>query len=62
MGAAATALLTPVSGKKARTAALQAAKRVGVPTDKLAGALDDLVEKGGELLESASGSKTKRKK
>ncbi len=62
LGAAAAALLTPVSGKRARGSALRAAKRAGVPTEKLEGALSDLVEKGGELLAQAAGSKTKRKK
>ncbi len=62
LGAAAVALLTPVTGKKARSVFSKAAKSAGIPTDKIKSAFDDLSEKGEELLGKASSSKTKNKK
>jgi len=62
LGAAAAALLTPVTGKKTRDSVKKAAKRVGVPTDGVAEAVNSIVEKGTELLSKADGTKDKKTK
>ncbi|MBI2636906.1 MAG: YtxH domain-containing protein [Parcubacteria group bacterium] len=69
VGAAAAALLTPLTGKKARKKVAEAANRAGLDREKLEGALGAVVEKSSELLrtvreeaaEKRSGSKTKTK-
>jgi gas vesicle protein len=51
VGATAAALLTPVTGKRARKEALKIAKKVGIDTDKLDSAADLLIKKGEEIFE-----------
>ena len=69
IGAAAAALLTPVSGKKARDKVKSAAGRAGIDTKELEKKVKSLAQKGGRAIESAvaavqekaQGTKTKTK-
>ncbi len=60
LGAAATALLTPVSGKKMRAKINSSAKKAGIKTDKYEAKLQTIVEEGAAILQkltAAAGSK-----
>jgi len=54
LGAAATALLTPVSGKKVRAKINSTAKKAGFKTEKYEAKLQDIVEQGALLLRNLS--------
>jgi len=60
LGAVAALLLTPVTGKKTRASLKKAAKRAGVPTDRMEGAIDSIIEKGSEMLAAADGTTRKK--
>ncbi len=63
IGAVATALLTPVSGKRAREQASKIAKKAGLDSKKLSSVADFVVKKGREFLDEAKiqGKKNPRK-
>lgn len=53
MGAAAAALLSPVTGKKARKKVMEAANKAGLDREKLEGMANAVMEKGSEFLREA---------
>lgn len=65
LGAAAAALLTPVSGKKARAKINATAKKAGIDLGKYGVKIDKVVDAGSEILRQISQgapNKTKVKK
>lgn len=61
VGAAAAALLTPVTGKRARQEASKIAKKAGIDTDKLNSAADFLVKKSEQIFEKSKEPPAKRR-
>ena len=53
LGAAAAALLSPVTGKKARKKVIEAANKAGLDRERLEGMANAVMEKGSEFLREA---------
>lgn len=61
LGAAAAALLTPVSGKKARAKLKAGAQKAGLKTEKYEAKLQSLVDEGANLLQRLTAGAQEKK-